>query len=79
MTLVLSEKIWNKIYNRIREEYGDSVVIISWKLQETLGFTVRRHRDYNEALGHMVDDIRLDFYDEPAMTFFQLKYLHNDA
>ena len=79
MTLVLSEYTWNKIYNRIREEYGDTVVIISWKLRETLGFTVRRHRDYSETLGHMVNDIRLDFYDEPAMTFFQLKYLHNDA
>lgn len=79
MTLVLSEYTWNEIYNRIREEYGDTVVIISWKLRETLGFTVRRHRDYNEALGHMVNDIRLDFYDEPAMTFFQLKYLHSYA
>jgi hypothetical protein len=75
MTLVLTEKKWNTIYNLIREEHGDSVILISWKLKETLGFTVRRHRDYNPINGHMVDDIRLDFYDEPAMTFFQLKYL----
>jgi len=79
MTLVLSEYIWNEIYIRIREEYGDSIILISWKLKETLGFTVRRHRDYDRTLGHMVDDIRLDFYDEPAMTFFQLKYLNNHA
>ena len=75
MTLVLTEKKWNTIYNLIREEHGDSVILISWKLKETLGFTVRRYRDYNPINGHMVDDIRLDFYDEPAMTFFQLKYL----
>jgi hypothetical protein len=75
MTLVLTEKKWNEIYNLIREEHGDSVILISWKLKETLGFTVRRHRDYNPINGHMVDDIRLDFYDESAMTFFQLKYL----
>ena len=75
MTLTLTEKKWNKIYNLIREEYGDTTVIISWKLKETLGFTVRRHRDYNPVNGHMVNDIRLDFYDESAMTFFQLKYL----
>ena len=75
MTLVLTEKKWNEIYNLIREEYGDSVILISWKLKETLGFTVRRHRDYNPINGHMVDDIRLDFYDESAMTFFQLKYI----
>jgi hypothetical protein len=75
MTLTLTEYEWNKIYNQLREEYGDSVVIISWKLKETLGFTVRRHRDYNPINGHMVDDIRLDFYDNAALTFFQLKYL----
>lgn len=75
MTLTLTEYKWNQIYNQIREEYGDTTVIISWKLKETLGFTVRRHRDYNPVNGHMVNDIRLDFYDEAAMTFFQLKYL----
>lgn len=74
MTLVLTEKKWNETYNLIREEHGDSVILISWKLKETLGFTVRRHRDYDPINGHMVDDIRLDFYDETAMTFFQLKY-----
>ena len=58
-----------------RKEHGDSVILISWKLKDTLGFTVRRHREYNPINGHMVDDIRLDFYDEPSITFFQLKYL----
>lgn len=75
MTLTLTEKKWNTIYNLIREEYGDSVILISWKLKETLGFTVRRHSDHNPINGHWVSDIRLDFYDEAAMTFFQLKYL----
>jgi hypothetical protein len=75
MTVTLSESEWNKIYNQIREEYGDTTVIISWKLKDALGFTVRRHRDYNPVNGHMVNDIRLDFYDNAALTFFQLKYL----
>lgn len=75
MTLVISEKKWLNIYNQIRKDHGDAVVMISWKLRETLGFTVRRHRDYDPVKGHMVDDIRLDFYDQPALTFFQLKYL----
>ena len=75
MTLVLTEKQWNEIYNQIREEHGDSVILLSWKLKDTLGFTVRRHRDYNPINGHMVNDIRLDFYDNTALTFFQLKYL----
>ena len=75
MTLVISEKKWLNIYNQIRKDHGDAVVMISWKLRETLGFTVRRHRDYDPVNRHMVDDIRLDFYDQPALTFFQLKYL----
>ena len=61
MTLVLTEYKWNEIYNQIRQEYGDSVILLSWKLKETLGFTVRRHRDYDPDKGHMVNDIRLDF------------------
>ena len=75
MTLTLTEKKWNKLYNQIREEHGDSTVLLSWKLKETLGFTVRRHRDYDPVNGHMKNDIRLDFYDNAALTFFQLKYL----
>ena len=70
MTLTLTEKKWNTIYNQIREEHGDSVILISWKLKDTLGFTVRRHRDYDPVKGHMVNDIRLDFYDNAALTFF---------
>jgi len=75
MTLTLTESEWNKIYNLIRKDYGDSVVLLSWKLRETLGFTVRRHRAYNPINGHMVNDIRLDFYTTSAVTFFRLKYL----
>ena len=75
MTLTLSENQWFNIYNQIRKDHGDSVVLISWRLKETLGFTVRRHRAYNPINGHRINDIRLDFYNEPAMTFFQLKYL----
>ncbi|CAB4133445.1 hypothetical protein UFOVP257_196 [uncultured Caudovirales phage] len=75
MTLILSEKKWNTIYNQIRNEYGDAVILISWRLKDTLGFTVRRHRDYDPVNGHMKDDIRLDFYDEVKMTFFQLRYM----
>lgn len=74
MTLIFTERQWNKIYRRIRDDYGDAVILISWKLKEELGFTVRRHRDYDPVNGHMREDIRLDFYDEAKMVFFKLKY-----
>ena len=73
MTLIFTERQWNKMYNRIRADYGDAVVLISWRLKQELGFTVRRHRDYDPIDGH-INDIRLDFYDEAKMVFFKLKY-----
>jgi hypothetical protein len=75
MTLVLSKKQWQDIYTQIRQEHGSAVVMISWKLRETLGFTVRQHKGYDAVNGHIKYDVRLDFYSQPAMTFFQLKYL----
>jgi len=75
MTVTLSENQWHKIYKQIQAEYGDAVVLISWNLEQTLGFTVRRHRDYDPVNGHMKDDIRLDFYNASSLTYFQLKYL----
>jgi hypothetical protein len=74
MTLIFTERQWNKVYNRIRQDYGDAVILISWRLKEELGFTVRRHQDYDPVNGHMKDDIRLDFYNEAKMVFFKLKY-----
>lgn len=75
MTLVLSKKQWTTIYSQIRKEHGLGVVLISWRLKEVLGFTVRQHKGYDAVNGHIKYDVRLDFYNEPAMTFFQLKYL----
>lgn len=75
MTVTLSENHWRKIYKQIQAEYGDAVVLISWNLKQTLGFTVRRHRDYDPVNGHMKDDICLDFYNASSLTYFQLKYL----
>lgn len=75
MTLVLSKKQWTTVYNQIRKEYSPASVLISWRLKETLGFTVRQHKGYDAVNGHIKYDVRLDFYNESAMTFFQLKYL----
>ena len=75
MTLTLSEGKWHEIYNLIRKEYGDITVLVSWRLRDTLGFTVRRHSYYVSEKGFTFTDIRLDFYNDAAATFFQLKYL----
>lgn len=74
-TIVLAHKEWLKIRPRIDADYGRVTTLVSWKLKETLGFTVRHHRGNNPINGHWVDDTRLDFVNEDAATFFRLKYL----
>ena len=73
-TLVLSLNSWNIIRQQIDADYGKVVSMVSWKMQETLGFTVRHHRGYSVWNNRYEDDIRLDFVNEDSLTFFQLKY-----
>ena len=74
MTLTLDESTWNRIYHQIIQDYGQTTVILSWRLRETLGFTVRRHQQWLDR-NNLHRDIRLDFDSEAQAVFFQLKYL----
>lgn len=79
---------WSEIYGRIIKEYGVGIGI-SWKCKRELGFTVRRHKGLapNEAdengwledefkhRYHYEEQVHLDFYSEPAQSYFMLKYL----
>lgn len=47
--------------------------MLSYKMKDKLGFTVREHREWTEQKGY-ITDIRLDFYNEPKRTMFLLKY-----
>lgn len=85
-TIVLNEVIWSNIYERLADEYQcrPGVLLIRSKMKETLGFTVRRHRNWQvdngpvgeyDGFGHWQEEIHLDFYDEQQLTLFRLKYL----
>jgi hypothetical protein len=74
-TLVLEHKKWTAIRQRIDADYGIVVGMVSWRLKETLGFTVRHHTGHSARNERWEDDIRLDFANEDAATFFRLKYL----
>jgi len=74
-SIQLSHKEWQRLKKVIREEYGDSVILITWRMRDVLGFTVRRHHGYDPVTGHGFDDIRLDFYDEVKKTWFIMKYM----
>jgi hypothetical protein len=74
-TIALEKHKWNPIRERIKADYGERIFYISWRIKETLGFTVRYHSGYDHLRGYYTDDIRLDFVDETAATFFRMKYL----
>ncbi len=74
-TLVLKHSEWNKLRKRIHTDYGIVVAMVSYRLKETLGFTVRYHTGYNVWKKQYEDDIRLDFVDDERLVFFKLKYL----
>lgn len=78
-TIVLKHKEWQSLSQRIDEDYGRITTLLSWRLKETLGFTVRHHIGFNIWNKRHEDDIRLDFVNEDALTFFKLKYGFTDA
>ena len=68
-SIKLTEKQWNKLQERLREEHPLSVLAIRDKMKRVLGFTKREDRsDYRNPIIH------LDFFDEPKKTMFLLKY-----
>jgi hypothetical protein len=71
--IVLTQSKWYKLKNRLTNDYSPSVMMLSYKTKDKLGFTVREHREWSEQRGYMVD-FRLDFYNEPKRTMFLLKY-----
>jgi hypothetical protein len=74
-TIVLQNYEWTKLRPRIDDDYGRITTMISWRLKETLGFTVRSHRGFDLTTRRYEEDTRLDFVDEAAATFFRMKYL----
>jgi len=74
-TVVLKHSEWAEVRQRIDADYGKINTLVSWRLKELLGFTVRHHTGYSIWKKKYEDDIRLDFVNDDARTFFQLKYL----
>ena len=71
--IVLTQSKWTILRERLTADYSPSVMMLSYRMKDRLGFTVREHREWTQQRGYMVD-IRLDFYSEPKRTMFLLKY-----
>lgn len=72
---------WNEIRDRVKEDYGNQIFAISWRLKRELGFTVRHHKalvpwDEEKTRFFYTDQIHLDFYNESMLSWFVLKYLN---
>ena len=82
---------WYELANRLRDQYGPSIMLISSKCKRELGFTVRHHKGLtehskdtwevmkSEGWNHRhyyEDQVHLDFYNEAQQSFFMLKHLN---
>lgn len=71
--IVLSQSKWYTLRERLTNDYSPGIMMLSYRMKDKLGFTVREHREWTERKGY-ITDIRLDFYSEPKRTMFLLKY-----
>jgi hypothetical protein len=67
---ILSQRQWLDIRDRIRQEYGDTMILIRGRMQRELGFLPRRHRTPNNDY-----EIHIDFFTEESRTWFLIKYV----
>jgi hypothetical protein len=76
-TVYLTEKNWSTIRAILAAENTPSTMMISWRMRDRLGFTVREHREWTERKGryHFVEEsIVLDFYNESKYTLFLMRF-----
>jgi hypothetical protein len=74
---------WIAIYTRIMKDFGTGMAVRT-KLRSELGFTYRHYRGLvpndNPRPGgptmYYEDQVHVDFYNEQAQSWFQLKYLN---
>jgi hypothetical protein len=74
--LVLSHAQWSRLKTQLTLDYSQGVMMISWRMKDKLGFTVREYQAWKEvgAKWNPTSDIRLDFYNDSKRTMFLLKY-----
>jgi hypothetical protein len=81
LMIQLTEAQWAPLHQRLAQDYHDrpSVMLIRSVMRQTLGFTVRRHREWvanTEGSSWRLprDWICLDFWKPAQETWFRLKY-----
>lgn len=81
--LILSPDRWQDICKKIRQDYGD-VMLIRSRCEQTLGFQCRYHERWIQVesqykpgciQNRLITEVHLDFSDADRQTFFAMKYL----
>lgn len=62
-----------KLRERLKEDYGPSMLLIRSRMRDKLGFVDREHKQWDHFKGFYTT-ICLDFYNDPKRTMFMLKY-----
>lgn len=72
----LTHKEWEEVKQKLIADFGPSIVMISWKMRNELGFSMREHHrwDKTKQWEDRASVICIDFYTEAARTYFLLKY-----
>ena len=88
--IILTRPEWHRILEKIKQEHPPSTYLISGKMRERLGFTVREHKSWIDTTptelvgtgyntGHYAKtQICLDFYNDASESWFRLKYLNRE-
>lgn len=72
--IILTESQWNGLFLKIQERERRSTWMIRTAMRDKLGFTVRHHRRFDDAILKVKEEIHLDFFDDAKRTMFLLKY-----
>jgi len=70
----MTEPQWNTLRDRLKRDYMPSVIMVRTKMRNVLGFTPRDHRYFDVKTNRYVEEVHLDFFNEPKRTMFVLKY-----
>jgi len=70
----LTHTQFEKLIERLKQDYPPSVIIIRSRMKEKLGFTTREYTEWEVGVGIRKRCMMLDFYSEKKRTFFIMKY-----
>lgn len=72
--LILTQEQWKNVSEQIIKNHPRSVWLSRDKMKRVLGFTPRKHTDWEQEDYRNRLKIHLDFFDEQQRTMFLLKY-----